>query len=434
MNLMHIKSVIRKAVPRWVISGYHLLWAVAANVAYGFPSRKIIVIGVTGTNGKSTTANLIARLLEGDGVQTGLMTTVNYKVGGREWLNDTRMTMLGRFSLQRMLRDMVRAGCRYAVVETSSEGLMQNRHRGVRYDVAVFTNLTPEHLEAHGGFENYKKDKGKLFASLEKYPHKVIGGAAVKKAIVTNADDEHGEYFASFAADEHYSYSLKNASAIAYSITGTEFTADGQRYAMRLVGEFNVYNALAAIRVASHCGVTPQQAAQRLARVQTVPGRMELIDEGQDFTVLVDYAHDEESFHQLFSTLALFEKNRIIHVFGSAGGVRDHAKRPRLGAFSAAHADVTIITDEDSYDEPVEKILREVAAGASGKREGTDLFLIPDRAQAIAAACGMARPGDLVLITGKGAEQSIKSGGTVRPWDDRTAAKSALRVLLHSRT
>ncbi len=306
---------------------------------------------------------------------------------------------------------------------------MQNRHWGIRYDAAVFTNLTPEHIEAHGGFDRYKLDKGKLFAAVSTRRPKTIDDKKIDTAIVVNADDEHADYFLNFSADKKYSYSLADALEIAYGISGTAFSAYGERFSMKLVGEFNVYNTLAALCVAKHFGVSMHEAKRRLEAVTGVPGRMELIDEGQPFTVLVDYAHDVESFEKLFSTLRLFKKNRIIHVFGSAGGVRDHAKRPALGAFSAAHADVTIVTDEDSYDEPVKKILNEIAAGAAGKTEGDTLFLIEDRAAAIAQACALARTGDLVLITGKGAEQNIKSNGRVTPWDDRTAARTALRTL-----
>lgn len=435
---MSLHNAIRKITPRILIRWYHTIWAVAANVWYRFPSKEIIVIGVTGTNGKSTTCNLIARVLEGNGIQTGLLTTVNYKVGNREWLNDTRMTMLGRFHLQRMLRDMVRAGCRYAVIETSSEGLMQNRHWGIRYDVAVFTNLTPEHLEAHGGFDAYKRDKGKLFSAISTYPRKRIAGTEVHKAIVVNTDDPHAKFFSSFTADAHYTYGIhsgdnaKNhlsATRPSYTLSGTTFTVQKHQASIKLVGEFNVYNALAALCVATHFGVPLTDAISRLQSVVGVPGRMELISAGQPFTVLVDYAHDEESFHKLFETLALFEKKRIIHVFGSAGGVRDHAKRPRLGAFSDRHADVTILTDEDSYDEPVRKILNEIAAGMTTKKISETLYLIEDRAEAIAQACKLAQPGDLVLITGKGAEQNIKSNGQVRAWDDRIATRTALAAL-----
>jgi len=437
-----MKAIIKKLIPKPLILKFHKVEAVLANYRYGFPSKDLIVIGVTGTNGKSTTCNLIAKILEESGAKVGLMTTVNFKIASREWLNDTHMTMQGRVTLQKMLRQMVKAGCKYAVIETSSEGIMQNRNWGINYDMAVFTNLTPEHIEAHGSFENYKKAKGVLFSNLTKFPRKKINGQKILKASVVNLDDEHWQYYFDFPADKKYLYAISHqgklpqaevlrAGDISLEINGTFFRVGTEDIRTNLIGKFNVYNCLAAMCVARHFGLSMDQCKQALAKVTGVPGRMEAINEGQNFNVLVDYAHDPVSFANLFDTLRLFQNNRIIHVFGSAGGVRDHVKRPILGKISGQQADVTIVTDEDSYDEPTEKILSEIAAGANsaGKIEGQNLFKIADRREAIKRACQMAQPGDLVLITGKGTEQSIKSSGKVMPWDDREATKKVLREM-----
>jgi len=438
-----MKALLKKVIPQKLILKFHKLEAVLANYRYKFPSNDLIVIGVTGTNGKSTTCNLIAKVLEYNGAKVGLMTTVNFKIADQEWLNDTHMTMQGRFKLQKMLKDMVNAGCKYAVIETSSEGIMQYRNWGINYDVAVISNLTPEHIEAHGSFENYKKAKGALFANLLKYPRKKINGREILKALVVNLDDEHWQYYFNFPADKKYCYAINyvsklpeavvfKAGDINLSINGAFFRVGTEDFKTNLIGKFNIYNCLAAICVARHFGLSMEQCQQALAKVTGVPGRMELIKEGQDFTVLVDYAHDPASFEGLFKTLKMFEKKHIIHVFGSAGGVRDHAKRPVLGRLSGEHADITIITDEDSYDEPTEKILNEIAAGAisAGKIENENLFKIPDRREAIKFACQMAQPGDLVLITGKGTEQSIKSGGKEMQWDDRVVTREILKEIL----
>jgi len=437
-----MKSLLKKLIPKKLILKFHKIEAVIANYRYKFPSNDLIVIGVTGTNGKSTTCNLIAKILEYNGAKVGLMTTVNFKIVDQEWLNDTHMTMQGRFKLQKMLKDMVKAGCKYAVIETSSEGIMQFRNWGINYDAAVISNLTPEHIEAHGSFDNYKKAKGVLFANLLKYSRKKINGREILKALVVNLDDEHWQYYFNFPADKKYCYAINyvsklpeavvfKAGDINLSINGAFFRVGTEDFKTNLIGKFNVYNCLAAICVARHFGLSMEQCKQALAKVTGVPGRMELINEGQDFTVLVDYAHDPASFEGLFNTLKMFEKNRIIHVFGSAGGVRDHAKRPVLGRLSGEHADITIVTDEDSYDEPTDKILNEIAAGAisAGKVENENLFKIPDRREAIKFACQMAQIGDLVLITGKGTEQSIKSGGKEMPWDDRTVTREVLREI-----
>ncbi len=438
-----MKALLKKIIPKNWLLQYHKFWAVLANFIYGFPSENLIVIGVTGTNGKSTTCNLIAKILEEKGQKVGLMTTANFKIADKEWLNSTHQTMQGRLDTQKMIKTMVKAGCKYAVIETSSEGILQSRHWGIHYDVAIVTNLTPEHIEAHGSFENYKKVKGELFASLSKFPNKKLDGNEIRKAIVVNLDDDYWQYFLNFPADTKYAYGLKEYRYPEYVkyikpkeydlfIDHLTFNLNGLDFKVDLIGEFNIYNCLAAICVGLHFGLTLEQCKTALAKVKGIPGRMELIKEGQNFTVLVDYAHDAKSFELLFNTLKIFAKNRIIHVFGSAGGVRDHSKRPILGEFSARHADITIITDEDSYDEPTEKILNEIAAGAieGGKKEGEALFKIPDRKEAIKKACQMAEAGDMVLITGKGTEQSIKSGGKVIPWDDREAAREVLREIL----
>lgn len=438
-----MKALLKKIIPQNLILQYHKLVVILANLVYNFPAKDLIIIGVTGTNGKSTTVNLIAKVLEETRDKVGFMTTINYQIADKKWLNTTRMTMLGRFALQKMLRQMVKTGCKYAVIETSSEGIMQNRNWGIRYDVAVMTNLTPEHIEAHGSFANYQRAKGKLFENLSKYPKKKYKGQEIDKAIVVNLDDEHWQYYLNFQADKKYAYGLQEyryPEEIKYIkpksyqlfVDHTIFNLKGLDFKMNLVGDFNIYNSLAAICVGLHFGLTIEQCKSALAKVKGIPGRMELIKQGQDFTVLVDYAHDAKSFEGLFNTLKMFDKKRIIHVFGSAGGVRDHAKRPVLGSLSGQNADITIITDEDSYDEPVEKILNEIAAGAieAGKKANENLFLIPDRKEAIKKACQLAQAGDMVLITGKGTEQNIKSGGKVIAWDDRKAAREVLREIL----
>ncbi len=437
-----MKSFIKKLIPQKLLLFYHKCWAVLANYIYGFPSRKLIVIGVTGTNGKSTTSNLIAKVLEESGAKVGLMTTVNFKIADKEWINDTHKTMQGRLTLQKMLKQMVKAGCKYAVVETSSEGIMQNRNWGINYDVAVFTNLTPEHIEAHGSFENYKKAKGQLFAGLSKFPRKKINGKEIPKALVVNLDDQHWQYYFNFSADQKFGYGISFVSKlpearvvlagdINLQVNGSFFRVGTEDIKTKLIGRFNVYNCLAAICVGLQLGLNLNQCKQALVKVTGVPGRMEVIDEGQDFSVLVDYAHDPVSFDNLFKTIKMFPQNRIIHVFGSAGGVRDHAKRPLLGRISGEQADISIVTDEDSYDEQTSKILNEIASGAisAGKVENKNLFKIIDRREAIKYACQLAQPGDLVLVTGKGTEQSIKSNGQEYPWDDRIATREILKEI-----
>ena len=448
-----IKSLLKKFIPSSMLSWYHRALASLGALVYGFPSEKLIVIGVTGTNGKSTTAYFIAKILDHAGYQTGLTSTAVFKIAGREWLNDKKMTMLGRFQSQRMLRDMVRAGCQYAVIETSSEGIAQHRHRGINYDVAVFTNLTPEHLETHGGFEPYKQAKGELFAWLTMKKRKAFlrhSGvrqrrtieSSTPKIIVVNADDEHAEYFLSFRADHKVMYTLRPANIggeagmgeiiaeeVKTTARGALFTVFGTPFTLALPGKHNVYNALAAIATVNALGVSLEQCAAGLKKITGVPGRMERIDEGQPFTVLVDYAPEVASMERLYETVRDIPHKRIIHVLGSCGGGRDRARRPVLGRLAGENADIVFVTNEDPYDDAPMEIINEVADGAAaaGKTDRENLFRMIDREQAIEQAIAAAQPDDLVLITGKGCEQAIcVAGGKKIPWDDREVARRAI--------
>ncbi|MBI4457963.1 UDP-N-acetylmuramoyl-L-alanyl-D-glutamate--2,6-diaminopimelate ligase [Candidatus Uhrbacteria bacterium] len=449
-----MKSLLKKILPAKVFDYYHRALAHLAAIVYRRPSEKMIVIGVTGTNGKSTTCNFIAAVLEEAGFKVGLATTVNFRIAGKDRLNDTKMTMLGRFALQRMLAEMVRAGCRYAIVETSSEGIRQHRHLGIHYDAAVFTNLTPEHVESHGGFENYKKAKGELFAKLADDPIKRLPGSDgrgrrdVKKAIVANLASPHAGYFLDFRVNKKYGFYLEPADkrgepqlavwplAIVKALdadmrpAGSTFAVRDTRFSLAMPGAFNVENALAAIAIGLSQGIALPVMANALAKITGVPGRLERIDEGQPFTVIVDYAPEPESFRKLYEVVALLPKKRVIHVLGSTGGGRDVSRRPILGRLAAQNADVVIVTNEDPYDDDPARIIADVARGAAehGKIEGQDLFLILDRGQAIDKAVALAQPGDLVLITGKGSEQAmVVAGGRKIPWDDRVKAREALK-------
>ncbi|HTK60289.1 MAG TPA: UDP-N-acetylmuramoyl-L-alanyl-D-glutamate--2,6-diaminopimelate ligase, partial [Candidatus Baltobacteraceae bacterium] len=437
-------------VPKPFLQAYHWALSYLAAAWYAWPSKKMVVIGVTGTNGKTTVVNLIARILEESGEKVGLTSTVNFRIAGEDKLNDMKMTMPGRFFLQKMLHRMVEAGCRYAVIETSSQGLEQYRHLGVEYDVAVFTNLTPEHIEAHGGFENYKQAKLKLFRHLTRHARKELpmrGG--IKKVSVVNLESEHAWDFLDAPADKKYGFladgsdkaagkatwpmAVVKALDVKLEASGSSFTVRETRFALRMPGRYNVLNALAAISVGLSQGVPLETMARALAKVDNVPGRFERIDEGQDFTVIVDYAPEPESLRQVYAAIDRMPRKRLIHVLGSAGGGRDIARRPILGRLAGAHADIAIVTNEDPYDDDPNVIIGQVAAGAleTGKKEGETLFRIEDRREAIRKAVGLAGPGDVVLLTGKGAEQAIVGrGGKLTPWDERKVAREALRERL----
>lgn len=446
-----LKQILKKILPKWVIRLYHWKLAVLANLIYGFPSNKLVVIGVTGTNGKSSTVEMIARLIEASGFKVGFTSTVKIKIAEQEFLNKSKMTMQGRFALQKLLKQMVKAGCKFAVVETSSQGLEQFRHIGINYDMAVFTNLTPEHIEAHGGFENYKKAKGRLFEHLTKKSRKTLWDRTWEKTAIVNLADEHAGYYLDFPAEKKYGFALgqvydraflnkvdfafiSNKSAL--TLQGGEFEFDGQDYQISLLGEFNIKNALAALTVAKILHLDLEKVKNALANMPVIPGRMELINEGQDFTVLVDYAPEPASFEQLYKTIKLLPHNKIIHVFGSCGGGRDVARRPILGRMAGEWADYCIVTNEDPYDDDPQEIIDQVAAGCveKGKIENQNLFKILNRREALKKAMSLANAGDLVVMTGKGAEQAIMlANGTREEWDEREEARKALGIVLNNK-
>lgn len=433
---------LKSKIPFTWLQPYHLALAYLASWYYRYPSRELIVIGVTGTNGKTTTSYLIAKALEASGFKTGCTSTALMKVADKEWLNTTKMTMPGRFYIQRMLREMVKAGCRYVVVETSSQGLVQYRHMGVDYDVAVLTNLTPEHIEAHGGFENYKKAKRMLFEHLTRSPKKVIDGKEVKKVAVINADSPHGEYYASTPGLSDVTWygidSARGVQAMQLELrdNGSSFQVDGQKIESHLTGRFNVENMLAALTVCKVLGIDLLGAAAKLGEVTHIPGRVERVDEGQPWTVIVDYAAEPEAVKRLYEAFALIPHKRIIHVFGSCGGGRDVARQPILGRLAAEHVDIVIVTNEDPYDDDPQQIIDHVAKGAEagGKKLGENLFKITDRREAMMKAMRMAEPGDLVVMTGKGCEPWMcVADGKKLPWDEVQIAREAIRAALAKR-
>jgi UDP-N-acetylmuramoyl-L-alanyl-D-glutamate--2,6-diaminopimelate ligase len=437
---------LKALVPAPLIVIYHRVLAHVSAIAYGHPSKKLVVVGVTGTNGKTTTSFYLARALEASGKLAGCTTTALMKIGEKEWINDTKMTMPGRFFLQRMLRQMLDAGCGYAVIETSSQGLAQGRHLSIAYDVAVFTNLTPEHIEAHGGFENYKKAKHILFEHVAAREAKTVNGITIPKIGVFNADSTHSEYFADVSGlDMKLWYSLEKprglyADNIVSDASGTRFTLRDEmnpafRLPMRLnqPGEYNILNALAALAVCKSLGVALEAAAKKLGEIETVPGRFERVDEGQPYQVVVDYAPEPESFRQLYRALKAIPRQRTIHILGSCGGGRDIARRPVLGELAAKNADVVVVTNEDPYDDDPREIIDQVANGAkgAGKIEGENLFLIDDRREAIFRAMSLAKPGDLVVMTGKGCEPWIcLANGQKAPWNEAETAREAIRATM----
>ncbi len=428
-----MKKLLKKLFPESVWLLYHRLQATLASIWYRNPSKSLVIVGVTGTKGKSTTCNFIWSVLQTTGHKTALTGTANFRIGGHEELNPYHLSMPGPWIIQKFLRRAVKAGCSHAVVEVTSEGIKQHRHRGIDYDVAVFTNLTPEHLPSHGGsFENYRAAKGQLFATLARSSKK----STIK---VLNNDSDQVDFFAQFHSSKTITYGMHHqadlmATDIAHSAHGVQFVIGSGQYSIQFPGYFNVSNALAAVAVARALGIGVDHIRAGIAHLEGVPGRMERIDAGQNFSVWVDYAHEKESMGGLLEALHAIRKEmsqNIIVLLGAEGGGRDKTKRPIMGHQVGEMADYVVISNVDPYEDDPLPIIEDIAKAAEekGKVRDKNLFCIEDRRAGIAKALSLANPGDLVAITGKGAEQSIVIGGVKSDWDDRDVVREELQKM-----
>jgi len=406
---------MKKFVPRFVFNIYHYLLALLGAVIYGFPAKRLIVIGVTGTNGKSTVVHLTTEILESAGNKVASLSSIRFKVGDKEQKNMLKMTMPGRMKLQKFLRQAVNAGCKYAVLEITSEGIKQFRHKFVDFDGVVFTNLTKEHIEAHKGFENYKKAKGKLFQVLEKSPKK-------NKWAVINIDDPNFEYFSGLFSGKKYFYGIDNKNA--------EITPEKINLQIKLLGKFNIYNALAAACAGLSQGIDLPEILEVLRNAKGIPGRMEVVI-NNPFTVIVDYAHTPDALQKVYETINPKSKIKIIPnqiqnpklicVFGSCGGGRDKWKRPEMGKIAADYCKNIILTNEDPYNENPAAIIEDIATGFSQiLNPKSEILKILDRREAINKALSLAQSNDTVIITGKGCEPWMcVANGEKIAWDDR---------------
>ncbi len=409
-----------------------LAWLAAAY--YDHPARSLCVIGVTGTDGKTTTCNLIFNILKASGLKVGLISTVNAVIMDQEIDTGFHVTTPEAIDIQCYLRQMVDAGLTHVILETTSHGLIQHRVTGCEYDMAVVTNITHEHLDFHGNYENYLAAKARLFEMLKQTAVKQRGNLRIS---VLNADDQSYEYLKSRVGDRFISYSTHgtgtlNAEDIEYFSESLRFTAVSEQISFNVEcpfpGEFNVYNCLAAVSAAVlGLGLSPEAARQGIAQTQGVPGRMQQIKMGQPFTAIVDFAHTPNALRAALETVRKMTTQRVIAVFGSAG-LRDREKRGMMAQVGIQYADVSILTAEDPRTESLDDILAEMAEAAKreGGEEGRNFFRVPDRGKAIQTGVNMAQPGDLVVSFGKGHEQSMCFGTVEYPWDDRTAMQAAL--------
>jgi UDP-N-acetylmuramoyl-L-alanyl-D-glutamate--2,6-diaminopimelate ligase len=421
-------------VPVAVVSDARTALADLAAEFFDHPTEKLKVVGVTGTDGKTTTVHLVSDVLEAMGERTGYATTVDFKLADQQWENETRQSTQEAVELQEFCAELLVAGASWGVIEATSHALALRKMRGIDVDVAVFTNITPEHLDFHDTFQLYLEAKGVLFEMLTQGRDK-----GVAKTAVLNADDPHWRYLADRAVGTRIiSYGIDaladvQATIVAADASGSKvkIAAFGDSVELRLplVGRFNVHNALAATGAGIAAGATLAQCRDALARAKPVRGRMERIEAGQPFTVIVDYAHTPESLEKVLALLRPLTPGKLVVVFGSAGE-RDRAKRPRLAGVASKYADRFFITQEDPRLEEPAAILLEIEAGAieAGKRRDRDYQVIDDRTEAINEAIGGAADGDTVLLAGKGHEGSIIVGEEKRPWDEAAAARAALRA------
>jgi UDP-N-acetylmuramoyl-L-alanyl-D-glutamate--2,6-diaminopimelate ligase len=402
---------------------------------YGYPSRRLRMIGITGTDGKTTTVHLTASMMESAGFPVGYISTVHARIGVENMDTGLHTTTPSALELQRFLLGMVEAGVEYAIIEVSSHALDQERVAGCDFDVAVMTNFSNEHLDYHGTPERYLEAKAKLFDSLNGSYRK----PGTPKVVVLNQEDGSYSRLKDVLADRRYTYAIDQpasfwASEPYLSAQGTEFNIHGPTGAyfvqMPLLGRFNIYNALAACCVAYSQGILIGAIQQGLESLPGVPGRMEAIDEGQDFSVLVDFAVTPNALRNALELARSLspEDNRVIVVFGCAG-LRDTQKRPVMGEVAASLADAVIITADDPRTEDLGSIMAEIAEGCetAGKRCGDGYWAVGDRAEAIEYALRMAQQGDVVLLAGKGHEKSLAIGNEEFPWDEAEVARAALR-------
>ncbi len=428
------------AVPYIQVQDARQALALLAAAFYDHPSHEMTLIGVTGTDGKTTTSNLIFEILLAAGLPAGVISTVNAVIGDEVIDTGFHVTTPTAPEIQRFLARMSVAGLTHAVLETTSHGLTQHRVTGCEFDIAVLTNITHEHLDEHGSFEGYRDAKARLFTGLAERPAKPNG---VEPLAVLNRDDPSFDYLSARVAVRKVAYSLRPgadvwAEDIEHHPGGLRFTARGPWFCFpvdcRLMGLFNVSNCLAAI-AATVIGlhIAPEAARRGIASLAGVPGRMEQINMGQPFIALVDFAHTPNALKQALLAARQMTTGRVIVVFGSAG-LRDREKRRLMAEVAAELADLSVLTAEDPRTESLESILEEMAQGARGRGgvEGRTFFRIPDRGEAIRQAVRMAQPGDLVMACGKGHEQSMCFGEVEYPWDDRVAMRAALAELMGS--
>ncbi len=413
-----IKTLIRRILPSFLLnrclSLYHLAIAWLAAAWYGSPSRFMLVIGVTGTKGKTTVTEMLNAILEEAGHTTCLVNSIRFKVGPKSAPNLTRMSMPGRFFLQKTLSEALHAGCTAAILEMTSEGARQHRHRFIDLNALVFTNLAPEHIESHGSYEAYADAKFEIGKQL-------VRSKKAVRIVAANADDRESPRYLMLSVERALPFTLSSTEASADE-NGGNFVFNETRITINLPGTFSLKNALAAATLSRALGIDVRVIAKALGNLKRIPGRAERIEAGQDFTVVVDYAHTPDSLKALYEA---FENKQKICVMGATGGGRDAWKRPVMGRIAEEYCESIILTNEDPYDEDPGQIVGDITHGMTKRPE-----IIMDRREAIRRGLKLAGPNSAVLITGKGTDPSICGPrGEKLPWSDAQVAREEIEAL-----
>ena len=425
--------IIKSLVPDVLKKEYHRLRSWSAALRHGFPGHSMIIIGVTGTKGKTSTANYIWSVLHAGGYRAGLISSANFRIADSEELNAHHMTMPDPFIVQNKVAQMRKSGVEILVMEMTSEGMKQYRHIGLMADFAVFTNLTPEHLASHkGSFELYKRAKTPLFKNIMEHPVRILRGNPVLRTIFANSDSEHASFYLQYPADKKITFGISSGELQALNIhthnSGSSFSIDGGEYSLAIPGAFNIYNALPAIAIGRELGISTEKIREGLQSMQVIPGRMEEITEGQPFRVFVDYAHEPASLTAVLTAGndMKVQGGKVIVLIGGQGGGRDPRKREPMAQAAAKLADYVVVTNEDPYDDSPKDIVEEITASVvrAGKELDETVFSVLERKDGIQKALSLAKEHDIVLITGKGAEQTMMVKGGAIPWNEREIVKT----------
>ncbi len=439
---------LRRFIPKSVRNTLHYVFAWYGAVRYRFPSEEVLVVGITGTSGKSSTAYWLRQVLEAGGLRVGSLSTIDFYIAGENKLNDQKMTMLGRMQIQKYLREMVTKKCDVAIIEMTSEGAVQHRNKFINVDIMALTNFYPEHIESHGSFEKYKAAKKGLFAYVAHSKRKQKNDSVVPKIAIANGDIAYAAEFLNYPFDEKWTFGVGEtkfpfempglkgrytADAVRSGKDGITFTIEGKECHPKMYGEHNASNLLCVTAIARAAGLSLDTCVAAINQLTGAPGRVEFIREAEEkgFQAIVDFAFEPVALAGLYEVVKILAPKRVIHVCGAAGGGRDVARRELIGRLAGEKADIVIVTNEDPYDDNPQDIIRMVARGveSAGKKLGNNLIEITDRREAIEKALSLAQPGDIVLVTGKGSEQAIcVAGGKKIPWDDRVVVRESLVI------